>query len=46
MKSNLFMKQLIGTLFFFAIIFLSAGKISYLQGWVYVVIGLVMILLN
>ena len=46
MKSNLFMKQLVGTLFFFAILFLSAGKISYLPGWVYVMIGLVMMTLN
>lgn len=39
-------KQLIGSLVFFAIIFISAGRINYWQGIIYLVIGLVMVILN
>ena len=46
MKTSLFIKQLIGTLFFFAIIFVSAGSLSYWQGWVYVIIGLFMMVMS
>jgi protein-S-isoprenylcysteine O-methyltransferase Ste14 len=40
------MKQLIGTLIFFAILFLGAGSIMYWQGLVYVAIGLIMFFLS
>ncbi len=46
MKSNYLIKQVGGTFLFFSIIFISAGRIDYWQGWIYVVIGLVMFLLN
>jgi protein-S-isoprenylcysteine O-methyltransferase Ste14 len=46
MKTSLFLKQALGTLLFFAIIFISAGKFMYWQGLVYLAIGLVMIILN
>jgi len=46
MKSNLVIKNLVGTLFFFGIIFVSAGHLDYWQGCVYVIIGLIMLLLN
>jgi protein-S-isoprenylcysteine O-methyltransferase Ste14 len=46
MKTSLFLKQALGTLLFFALIFLSAGKLIYWQGLVYLAIGLVMIILN
>jgi protein-S-isoprenylcysteine O-methyltransferase Ste14 len=45
MKSYLF-KQLAGSLVFFVILFLSAGRLDYWQGWVYVAVGLVMFTLN
>lgn len=46
MKTNYLVKHFIGTFIFFAIIFISAGRINYWQGLVYVAIGLVMALLN
>ena len=46
MKTSLFLKQAFGTLLFFAIIFISAGSLSYWQGWVYVVIGFFMFILS
>lgn len=46
MKSGLFLKQLLGVLLFFSVIFLSAGSFFYWQGLVYVAIGLVMMVLN
>jgi protein-S-isoprenylcysteine O-methyltransferase Ste14 len=46
MKTSYLIKQLIGTFVFFAILFISAGRIDYWQGLVYVAIGLVMFLLN
>jgi protein-S-isoprenylcysteine O-methyltransferase Ste14 len=46
MKSNYWFKPLIATLVFFAIIFISAGRIDYWQGWIYVAVGLVMFLLG
>ena len=46
MKTGYLIKQLIGTSVFFAIIFISAGRIDYLQGWVYVSLGLLMFLLS
>jgi protein-S-isoprenylcysteine O-methyltransferase Ste14 len=46
MKTSLLIKQTIGTLFFFSIIFFSAGSVTYWQGWVYVIIGLFMFIMN
>lgn len=46
MKSSLFIKQATGALFLFSVIFISAGKFSYWQGWVYVFTGLFMLALN
>jgi len=42
MKANYLVKHFVGTFLFFTIIFISAGKIGYWQGLIYVVIGLVM----
>jgi protein-S-isoprenylcysteine O-methyltransferase Ste14 len=46
MKANLFMKQMLGTVLFFAVIFISAGSFFYWQGLAYVIIGLIMLILN
>jgi protein-S-isoprenylcysteine O-methyltransferase Ste14 len=46
MKSSLFVKQAIGTLIFFAVIFISAGRFVYWPGLLYVFIGLIMVVLN
>ena len=35
-------KHLSGTILFFLVLFISAGRIDYWQGWIYVIIGLVM----
>ena len=46
MKTNYLIKHFLGTFIFFAIIFVSAGRIDYWQGLVYVSIGFIMVLLN
>jgi len=46
MKTNYWIKPFLGTIFFLAIIFISAGRINYWQGLTYVTIGLLMFLLN
>jgi protein-S-isoprenylcysteine O-methyltransferase Ste14 len=46
MKTSYLIKHLIGSLLFFAVIFISAGRINYWQGLIYVLIGLIMVLLN
>jgi protein-S-isoprenylcysteine O-methyltransferase Ste14 len=46
MKTNYLIKHFFGTFLFFTIIFISAGRIYYWQGLVYVIIGLIMGLLN
>lgn|ERR1035437_311927 len=46
MKTNYLIKHFIGTFLFFIIIFISAGRIDYWQGLIYVIIGLIMFLLN
>lgn len=46
MKTSLIIKQTVGTFVFFAIIFFSAGSLSYLQGWTYVTIGIFMFIMN
>ncbi len=46
MKSNYFVKQIIGTLIFFSLIFISAGKLNYPPGLIYLSIGLIMLVLS
>jgi len=46
MKASLFIKQMSGTLLFFAVIFVSAGRFCYWQGLVYVCIGLIMLVMH
>jgi protein-S-isoprenylcysteine O-methyltransferase Ste14 len=46
MKASLIFKQLFGTILFFSLIFISAGTLSYWQGWVYVIIGIIMMVLS
>lgn len=46
MKTSYILKHIIGSCVFFSVLFISAGKVDYWQGWVYVIIGLLMVLLN
>ena len=46
MKATYVIKHLFGSILFFAVIFISAGRIGYWQGLVYVATGLVMFILN
>jgi protein-S-isoprenylcysteine O-methyltransferase Ste14 len=46
MRTNYFIKHIFGTFILFAIIFVSAGRINYLKGLVYVSIGIVMSILH
>lgn len=46
MKSSYFLKHFAGTFIFFAILFISAGKILYWQGLIYVTIGILMSVLS
>jgi len=46
MKTNYLIKQFIGSLIFFALIFISAGRLNYWQGLIYVAIGLIMVILS
>jgi protein-S-isoprenylcysteine O-methyltransferase Ste14 len=46
MKTSYLVKHFVGTLLFFMIIFISAGRIGYWQGLIYVIIGLIMGVLN
>ena len=43
---QLLLKSLIGTLFFLLILFISAGRINYWQGWIYAAICIISVLLN
>jgi protein-S-isoprenylcysteine O-methyltransferase Ste14 len=43
---QLFMKSLTGTLFFLLILFISAGRINYWQGWFYATICIISVFLN
>jgi protein-S-isoprenylcysteine O-methyltransferase Ste14 len=45
-KSSYILKHFAGTFIFFIILFLSAGRIDYWQGVIYVIIGLIMGTLN
>jgi protein-S-isoprenylcysteine O-methyltransferase Ste14 len=42
MKTSYLAKQFVGTFIFFAILFISAGRIDYWQGLIYVCVGFVM----
>lgn len=46
MKSNYVIKHLTGTLLFFLVLFISAGRLNYWQGLVYTGIGLIMFILS
>jgi len=46
MKTSYLIKHFVGTFVFFSILFISAGRLNYWQGLVYVIIGLVMAVLN
>jgi protein-S-isoprenylcysteine O-methyltransferase Ste14 len=46
MRSGYLIKLFIGTFIFFIILFISAGRIDYWQGWIYVIIGLIMFFLS
>ena len=46
MKSNYHIKHFVGTFLFFLIIFISAGRINYWQGLIYMSIGFIMVILN
>jgi protein-S-isoprenylcysteine O-methyltransferase Ste14 len=43
---QLLIKSLVGTLVFLLILFISAGRINYRQGWLYAAINIVSLLLN
>jgi len=43
---QLLIKSLIGTLLFLLILFISAGRINYWQGWLYVTINIISVFLN
>jgi protein-S-isoprenylcysteine O-methyltransferase Ste14 len=43
---KLLIKSLIGTLFFLLILFISAGRINYWQGWLYASINIISVMLN
>ena len=46
MKAGYLIKHFTGAFLFFTLIFISAGRIEYWQGLVYVIIGLIMFVLN
>ena len=46
MKTSYLIKQIIGTFLFFAILFISAGRLDYWQGLIYVAIGTSMFILS
>ena len=46
MKASYLIKHFLGTFIFFSILFISAGKIDYWQGLIYMSIGFLMVVLN
>lgn len=46
MKNNYILKHFIGAFLFFVILFISAGRVNYWQGLIYLAIGLIMFVLN
>ena len=45
-KTQLIFKHLVGTSIFFLVLFIAAGRINYWQAWIYVAIGLIMVLVS
>ena len=45
-KAQLLIKSLTGTIFFLSILFISAGRINYWQGWLYATICIISVFLN
>ena len=45
-NSQYIIKHLAGTFIFFIALFISAGRINYWQGWIYIIIGLIMFSAN
>lgn len=46
MKASYVIKHIVGSLVFFSILFISAGRLNYWQGIIYVALGLIMATLN
>ncbi len=46
MKASYIVKHISGMLLFYSVLFVSAGKLNYWQGLIYLVIGLIMIVMN
>lgn len=46
MKASYIIKHMVGSLVFFSILFISAGRLDYWQGIIYVALGLIMATLN
>lgn len=46
MKASYILKHIVSSLVFFSILFISAGRIDYWQGIIYVAIGLIMVAIN
>ncbi len=46
MKAGLFVKQVLGALIFFSLIFISAGRLDYWPGWWYTIIGVAMLVVS
>lgn len=46
MKASYLIKLSLGTFLFFAIIFISAGRLNYWQGLIYAAIGFIMMVLS
>lgn len=46
MKASYIIKHSVGTMFFFLILFICAGRLNYWQGVIYVIVALIMFILN
>jgi protein-S-isoprenylcysteine O-methyltransferase Ste14 len=46
MKAGYIIKQFLGSLIFFLVLFVSAGRVDYWQGLIYLILGLIMFILN
>lgn len=46
MKASYIIKHLVGTFFFFVLLFIGAGRFDYWQGLIYVAVALIMFILN
>lgn len=45
-KTKFFFKSLIGVMFFIIIMFIAAGTLNYLQGWIYLIVSVFGLVLN